>query len=86
MGFSGGSNGKESACKAGDPGSIPELGRSPVKGNGNSLQYSCLENPSGQRRLVGSMGLQRVGYNWVTNTFTFIWDIYYHYGIWENIF
>ena len=37
--------GKESACNAGDPGLIPGLGRSPGKGNGNPLQYSCLENP-----------------------------------------
>ena len=36
---------KESTYNAGDPGSIPELGRSPGKGNGYSLQYSCLENP-----------------------------------------
>ena len=34
----------DSACSAGDPGSIPGLGRSPGEGNGNSLQYSCLEN------------------------------------------
>ena len=39
-----GSDGKESACNAGDPGSIPRLGRSPGEGNGNPLQYSCLEN------------------------------------------
>ena len=37
--------GKESACDAGDPGSIPGLGRSPGEENGNPLQYSCLENP-----------------------------------------
>jgi len=36
--------GKESACKAGDMGSIPGLGRSPGEENGNPLQYSCLEN------------------------------------------
>ena len=35
----------ESACKAGGPGSIPGSGRSPAEGNGNPLQYSCLENP-----------------------------------------
>ena len=35
---------KESACSAGDPGSIPGLGRSPGEGNGNPLQYPCLEN------------------------------------------
>ena len=45
QGFPGGSDGKESACNAGDPGLIPESGRSPAEGNGNSLQYSCLENP-----------------------------------------
>ena len=40
----GGSDGKESACYAGDPGSIPGSGRSPGEGNGDPLQYSCLEN------------------------------------------
>ena len=45
MGFPGGSDGKESACNAGDLGSIPELGRSPGGGRGDPLQYSCLENP-----------------------------------------
>ena len=44
LGFPSGSDGKESACNAGDLGSIPELGRSPGEGNGNPLQYSCLEN------------------------------------------
>ena len=44
-GFSGGSEDKASACNAGDLGSIPGLGRSPGEGNGNPLQYSCLENP-----------------------------------------
>ena len=43
--FCGGSDGKESACNAGDLGSIPGSGRSPGVGNGNPLQYSCLENP-----------------------------------------
>ena len=44
----GGSDGKESACNVGDLGLIPELGRSSGGGNGNPLQYSCLENPHGQ--------------------------------------
>ena len=44
-GFSGGLEGKVSAFNVGDLGSIPELGRSPGEGNGNPLQYSCLENP-----------------------------------------
>ena len=39
-----GSDGKESAWNMGDPGSIPGSGRSPGEGNGNPLQYSCLEN------------------------------------------
>ena len=39
-----GSDGKASAYNAGDLSSIPELGRSPGEGNGNPLQYSCLEN------------------------------------------
>ena len=44
QGFPGGSDGKESACKAGDLGSISGLGRSPGEGSGYPLQYSCLEN------------------------------------------
>ena len=45
MNFPHSSVGKESACNAGDLSSIPGLGRSPGEGNGNPLQYSCLENP-----------------------------------------
>ena len=45
MGFPCGSDGKESACNAGDLGLIPGLGRSPGGGHGNPHQYSCLENP-----------------------------------------
>ena len=44
LGFPGGSDGEESACHARDLGLIPGLGRSPGEGNGNPLQYSCLEN------------------------------------------
>ena len=43
--FPGGSDCKASACNAEDPGLTPRLGRSPGEGNGNPLQYSCLENP-----------------------------------------
>jgi len=53
MGFLGSCTGKESTCSAGDLGSIPGLGRSPGRGHGNPLQYSCLENPHGQRSLAG---------------------------------
>ena len=48
-----GSDGKQFACNVGDLGLIPGLGRSPGVGYGNPLQYSCLENPHGQRSLVG---------------------------------
>ena len=61
FGFPSGSDGKASVCNAGDPGSIPRLGRFPGEGNGSPLQYSCLENPmiAEPGRLL-SMGLQRV--------------------------
>ena len=62
--FLGGSDGKASAYNVGDLGSIPGWKRSPGEGNGNPLQYSCLENPMDRgacRRQ--SMGSQRVGYN-----------------------
>ena len=47
--FPGGSVGKDTACNAGDMGLIPGLGRFPGRGNGNPLQYSCLENPMDRR-------------------------------------
>ena len=68
--FFGGYDGKEPACNAGDSDSIPGLGRSPGEGNGYPLQYSCLEN-SMDRGAWQSMRSQRVGCNWVNNTFTF---------------
>ena len=52
VGFPGGSDGKASACNARDLGSIPGSGRSPGEGNGNPLQYSCLENPMSWRATV----------------------------------
>ena len=52
-GFLGGSDGKELTCNVGNLGLIPGSGISPGGGHGNPLQYSCLENPHGQRRLVG---------------------------------
>ena len=72
MSFPGDANGKEYACNAGDPGSIPRSGRSPGEGNGNPFQYSCLDNSMGRgawRAIV--QGSQRVGHDWVTNTFNF---------------
>ena len=52
-GFPGDSDGEESTCSAGDLGSTPGLGRSPGGGHGNPLLYFCLENPHGQRSLLG---------------------------------
>ena len=61
-------SGKESACSTGASGVaglIPGSGRSPRGGHGNPLQYSCLENPQGQKRLAATVhGAQRVGHNW----------------------
>ena len=50
-----GSDGKVSACNVGDPGSIPGLGRSPGEGNGNPLQYSCLEKSHDRKILIGKI-------------------------------
>ena len=70
MGILCSSNGKESACDAGDHGSIPELGRSSGEGNGNPLQYSCLENSMDREAWQATfVGLQRVGHHWMTNIF-----------------
>ena len=73
MGFPGGSVGEESTCNAGDLGSIPRLGRSSGGGHGNPLQYSCLENPHGQRRPGGlqSTGSQGVRHDWATKRSTY---------------
>ena len=61
MGFPGSSDGREPACNSEDPGSIPGLGRSPGEGQGNPLQYSCLENPwTEDPGGLQSMGWQRV--------------------------
>ena len=64
-GFPGGSEGKASACNAGDPGLIPRLGRSPGEGNGNPLQYSCLERIPRMEEpgRLQSTELQRVGHD-----------------------
>ena len=64
MGFPGGSDGKESACSKGDLGLIPGLGRTPGEGNGNPLQYSCLENPMDRGAWQATIhGVTRVGHD-----------------------
>ena len=67
MGFPHSSVGKESACNAGDPGSIPRSGRSPGDGNGNPIQYSCLENPMNRGAWQATVhGVARVRHDLVT--------------------
>ena len=67
LGFPGGSDGKASACDAGNLGSIPGLGRSPGEGNGNRLQCSCLGNSTDRRAWWATIhGVQRVGYDLAT--------------------
>ena len=64
--FPGGSevNANASACNAGNLGSIPGLGRSPGEGNGNPLQYSCLENPMGRGAWWATVhGVAKIGHD-----------------------
>ena len=63
MAFPGSSDSKESAYNAGDPGLIAGSGRSPVEGNGNPLQYSCLKKTTEEPGGLQSMGSQRVGHD-----------------------
>ena len=68
QGFPGGSEGKASACNAGDPGSIPGSGRSPGEGNGNPLLYPCLENPMDRGAWWATVhGVTRVRHNRATS-------------------
>ena len=74
LGFPGGSDGKESACNVGDPGSIPGSGRSPGEGNNNPLQHACLEKYHGWRSLAG--------YNpWGCKESDTTQQLHYYYGI-----
>ena len=64
--FSGGSDGEESTCNVGDLGLIPGLGRSPEGGNGNPLQYSCLENPMDREAWQATVhDVARVGHDYM---------------------
>ena len=67
QGFSCSSVDKESACNTGDLGSIPGLGWFPGEGNGNPLQYSCLENPTDRGAWPATVhGVARVRHDWAT--------------------
>ena len=72
--MSNGSDGKASVYNAGDPGSIPGSGRSPGEGNGNPLQYYCLENPMDRgawQATVHGVAKSQTGLSNFTFTFTF---------------
>ena len=73
LGFPGGSEVKASACNAGDQGLIPGLGGSPGEGNGNLLQYSCLENPMDGGAWWATVHGVAKSWTWLSDfTFTFI--------------
>ena len=73
QGSPGGSVGKESACRAGDLGSITGSGRSPGEGNSNPLQYSCLENPMGWGAWQATVHGVTKSQTWLSNFTQFIW-------------
>ena len=76
-GFPSGSDGKVSVCNAGDPGLIPGLGRSPGEGNGNPLQYSCLENSM-------NGGAWWAKFHGVAKSWTRLSDFPFPYGLFEG--
>ena len=72
-----GSEDKASACNAGDPASIPGLGRSPGEGNGNLLQYPCLENPMEREAW-------RATVHGVAKSWTRLSDFTFHFPVCES--
>ena len=84
MGFPHRSVGKESACSAGDPGSIPGMGRSPGEGNGNPLHYSRLQNPMDRGAWQSTVhGVTRVGHDLATKqpTIFYTFNDIFHYPV-----
>ena len=81
----GSSDGKASAYSAEDPGSIPGFGRSAGEGNGNPLQYSCLENPMDRRVCrLQSTGSQRIGHDWATSLTHSLPSVYLFWTVHDN--
>ena len=78
MGFSGGSDGKQSACNARDLGSIPGSGRSSAEGNGNTLEYSCLEN-------FMDTGAWRAIVHGIAKSWTQLSDFHFHFLSFEDL-
>ena len=87
-GLPGGASGKESACQCRRCGSIPGLGRSPGGGNGNPLQYSCLENPTDRGACRATVHRIEKSWTWLkwllslsyTHTHTNIFNWFYFFG------
>ena len=76
--------GKASTCNEGDLGSIPGSGRSPGEGNGNPLQYSCLENPMDRGTWQATFhGIARVGHDLALFFFLYTMPAYEVVSIWE---
>ena len=76
MGFPRGSEVKASACNAGDLGLIPGSGRSPGEGNGNPLQYSCLENPMDRGAWRATVYGIAKSWTWCTTGFVMVNVVY----------
>ena len=73
LGLPGGSGSKESAFSAEEPGSIPGWGRAPGEGNGDPLQYSCLENPMDREAWQATVhGVAGVRHDWASNTYSLL--------------
>ena len=84
-GFPGGSEGKTSACNARDPSSIPGSGRSPGEGNGNPLQYSCLENSMDKGAWWATV--HGVTKSWTRlSNFTFTFTLYIIFSLFHYMF
>ena len=84
MDFPGSSDGKESACNAGDSGLIPGSGRSPEGGNSNPLQYSCLENPMDRGAWWAGSTVLRVTKSWTQlSIFLLTHYIHIYFIIWQ---
>ena len=83
-GFPHSSVSKESACSAADPGLIPGSGRSPGEGNGNSLQYPCLENPMDRGAWWAAVHGVAKSWAWLSNTATSALEYLFSADPWQG--
>ena len=86
LNFLGSSDCKESVCNAGNPGLIPGSGRTPAEGNGNPLQYSCLENSMDRGAWQATVhGVSKSQTGLSDYHFTFTFDYFYNQGMLESL-